>query len=371
MHADGHPFMKAITRYFRETTWLILGAWLFAGNALQADRSVTLSTLPGKLRFDIAEFSVLPGEKVALTFINNDEMVHNWVLIRGDASTTMMVAQKAWAMGDAAADRQFVPEIPEVILHFTKVLESGEKEFLEFVAPLEEGSYPYVCTLPGHAFSMKGVMKVLAAPAPDQWIVRAQDDAVSEDPLTLHPHHAPIVKRAFVEEGPPRSVLMGFPGGVNACFDAETCVTSFGWFGPFLDIGPDWGRNANQRGGGPVKVLGERFSSSWGAFPLRLGAKTLTPQVVFKGYELRGVDAPVMEYTVNGAWIQQVIEPSDKGVGLKHTFTLDSGVVTPVYIYLDRSQCDVEASAGKWDGNWLAIEPEDNHSFSIQTYHQP
>ena len=37
-----------------------------------------------------------------------------------------------------------------------------------------------------------------------------------------------------------------------------------------LDIGPDWGRNANQRGGGPVKVLGERFSSSWGAFPLRL-----------------------------------------------------------------------------------------------------
>ena len=201
MHAGGHPFMKAITRYFRETTWLILGAWLFVGNALQADRSVTLSTLPGKLRFDLAEFSVLPGEKVALTFINNDEMVHNWVLIRGDASTTMMVAQKAWAMGDAAADRQFVPEIPEVILHFTKVLESGEKELLEFVAPLEEGSYPYVCTLPGHAFSMKGVMKVLAAPAPDQWIVRAQDDAASEDPLTLHPHHAPIVKRALLKRG--------------------------------------------------------------------------------------------------------------------------------------------------------------------------
>ena len=167
MHADGHPFMKAITRYFRETTWLILGAWLFGGNALQADRSVTLSTLPGKLRFDIAEFSVLPGEKVALTFINNDEMVHNWVLIRGDASTTMMVAQKAWAMGDAAADRQFVPEIPRSA-HFTKVLESGER-VLEFVAPLEEGSYPYVCTLPGHAFSMK-VMKVLVF-APDQWIV--------------------------------------------------------------------------------------------------------------------------------------------------------------------------------------------------------
>ena len=148
MHADGYPFMKAITRYFRETTWLILGMAL-AGNALKLiDRPSRRSS---KLRFESRVFS--SAGKGCLTFINNDEMVHNWVLIRGDASTTMMVAQKAWAMGDAAADRQFVPEIPEVILHFTKVLESGEKELLEFVAPLEEGSYPYVCTLPGHAFA--------------------------------------------------------------------------------------------------------------------------------------------------------------------------------------------------------------------------
>ena len=48
-----------------------------------------------------------------------------------------------------------------------------------------------------------------------------------------------------------------------------------------------------------------------------------------------------MEYTVNEP-DPQVIEPSNKGVGLKHTFTLDSGVVTPVYIYLDRAQCDVD-----------------------------
>ena len=364
--------MKSISK---NTRWCSLFLLALAVSSLctpaVAQRVVSVSTLPGKMRFDVDQFTLTPGEKVRLVFTNNDEMLHNLVVIRGDEATSLAVAQRAWAMGAAAAERQFVPDMPDHILHHTKVLEPGQQDSIDLVAPKVEGAYPYLCTLPGHAFSMKGIMLVKANPEPDKLVVKAVDKSEEGSAFVLQPHHHPIIKRAFVENGPPRSVMVGFPGGINFCFDAESCFVSFGWFGPFLDIGPDWGRNANQRGGGPVKVLGERFTTGAGRFPLRIGSKELTPQVHFKGYQVRGEQAPTFEYTVNGAWFMETIEPAEKGIGLKHTFKSDPGLVAPLHFYCDRSQYLVEASAGDWDGNWLTLGPEVATTFTLQIYQEP
>ncbi|MDA7618759.1 MAG: plastocyanin/azurin family copper-binding protein [Verrucomicrobiota bacterium] len=363
--------MKQLIEYFRTCLVIVLlPAVVFEIDLKAEELAVRISTRPGQMRYDLESFAVSPGADVILTFVNNDEMQHNLLIIQGSEGITMKVAQKAWAMGAGAVERQFIPEMEDVILHHTRVLDSGQQQDLRFTAPSEEGQYPYVCTLPGHAFSMKGMMVVTSNP---QDIIPANKEAASSNhgDFELRPHHKPLVKRAFVEDGPARAINVGMPGGINFCFDAESCAVAFGWFGPFLDIGPDWGRNVNERGGRPVKVLGERFDAGQSIFPLRIGSKYATPQVEFKGYRLRGMEAPTFEFTVNGAWVKETITPAGKGIGLKYSFETDPGLVTPIYVYVDRQDAEVEVSQGKWEGRWLRIDPENNASFSIALYRQP
>ncbi len=369
MRLDLYQFRLSQNMRINFPVWFFIASYLCVSTPASA-ASVKLATEPGKLKYDIETFGVRPGEKVQLTFINNDEMQHNLLIVKGKEGITMKVAQKAWALGTSAVEKDFVPDMEDTILAHTRVLNPGEQQVIQFTAPEVEGKYPYVCTLPGHAFSMKGIMVV----TPDPSTISDSKESTtkeSNDKFILRPHHKPIVKRAFVKDGPPRAINVGIPGGINYCFDAESCVVAFGWFGSFLDIGPDWGRHAGQRGGGSVPVLGERFRSGQTMFPIRIGGKHITPQVTFKGYRLNGMNAPTFEFTVNGAWVKETVSASDQGIGLSYQFEMDPGLVTPIFVYIDRSGSDVEASHGVWDGNWLKIEPENIASFRITHYRQP
>ena len=42
----------------------------------------------------------------------------------------------------------------------TKLLQPGQNETITFKAPTEPGDYPFLCTFPGHATMMKGVLTV-------------------------------------------------------------------------------------------------------------------------------------------------------------------------------------------------------------------
>jgi uncharacterized protein len=53
----------------------------------------------------------------------------------------------------------FVPKTDKV-LHATKLIDPQAVATLRFNAPNEPGSYPYVCTFPGHWVIMNGVMEV-------------------------------------------------------------------------------------------------------------------------------------------------------------------------------------------------------------------
>ena len=130
-------------------------------------QEIKIGILHAKLRFDIEQFQVKPGARVRLTFSNTDEMQHNLLILapsRDDANV-MKVAQNAWALGPDAVKKQFVPDGPEVLFH-TRVLDPQQSDTITFSAPQNEGDYPYVCTLPGHAFSMKGKMRVSKADGP-------------------------------------------------------------------------------------------------------------------------------------------------------------------------------------------------------------
>lgn len=120
------------------------------------DRTVTIRARPGML-FDLTEITVQPGERVRLVFDNPDDMLHNLLITAPGAADR--VAEQAMQLGLAGQGMHYVPDTPDVLYH-TALLQPGEQEAIYFEAPTEPGEYVYVCTFPGHAFTMRGVMLV-------------------------------------------------------------------------------------------------------------------------------------------------------------------------------------------------------------------
>jgi len=94
---------------------------------------------------------------VKLIFVNPDYMPHNFVIVK--PGTADAVGNAAIALGAEGFKKGWLPESPD-ILHATKLLEKGETQELEFTAPTEAGDYPFICTFPGHAGIMRGVIEV-------------------------------------------------------------------------------------------------------------------------------------------------------------------------------------------------------------------
>ncbi len=356
------PYMRFYTRHFVRAAAVLAGI-VFTPLLQAAMPVIEIGALHGKLRYDVELFHVKPGSEVKLVLNNTDEMQHNLIICAPGANVTMKVAQKAWALGADALDQQYVPDMPEV-LFFTKIVNPGQQDSITFKAPETPGDYPYVCTLPGHAFTMKGIMRVTDNPPADKPVKAVADKQGGSSKFHLHVMDKPVVKRAFVQDGPSRAVLVGLPGGINYCFDADTCCVRFGWFGMFLDVGPDWGYDANHRGGSPVKTLGERFKVGEIDLPIRIGSPYLTPQVEFKGYEWNGENVPVMKFLVNGAPVRQTVRPAPKGIGLQYDFEFDL-INAPVFIKFDDRDVNLSSSVGEWKDGVLHVPHDQTKKFSV------
>ena len=120
------------------------------------DRSVLIGTKPG-LHFDVETITVKAGARVKLTFHNNDDMLHNFVITRPDAGEK--VGQQALKLGLNGEKMSFIPSSPEVLFH-TILIHPKESDTIYFIAPTKAGLYPYICSYPGHYLVMKGILKV-------------------------------------------------------------------------------------------------------------------------------------------------------------------------------------------------------------------
>jgi len=120
------------------------------------DVTVTITSQPG-LQFDIKEVKVKAGSKVKWEFNNPDDMIHNLLIVKPGAADE--IGNEALNLGLKGHDMGYVPESDKVLFH-TKLLEPQTNDVIYFEAPSEPGTYQYVCTFPGHHFTMRGVLIV-------------------------------------------------------------------------------------------------------------------------------------------------------------------------------------------------------------------
>ena len=118
---------------------------------------ITISTVEDKMIYDVKEFNVEAGRSVLLTFKNKDFPPHNLLIVKPGKADE--VANLAIALGNDGFGKEWRPDTP-LILWGSTMIDYDEETVISFTAP-SPGDYPYVCTFPGHAMMMRGVMKVL------------------------------------------------------------------------------------------------------------------------------------------------------------------------------------------------------------------
>ena len=121
------------------------------------DHSFSIGTKPG-LKYDLELLEVKVGSKVKITFNNNDDMLHNLVVVK--PTTAIQVGEEALKMGLEGSQKNYIPDSDNVLFH-TNILSPETSESIYFEAPTVPGEYMYVCTFPGHAYVMQGVLRVV------------------------------------------------------------------------------------------------------------------------------------------------------------------------------------------------------------------
>lgn len=139
--------------------------------APQEDSETTVASTPATnnhivlkasddMRFDKTEFTVKAGEEVTLILMNTGEMSkeamgHNFILLKlgSDASAFANKAASAKATDYIPTDLQ-----SEIIAH-TKLLGGRENDQIKFT--VDEGTYDFLCSFPGHFATMNGKIKAV------------------------------------------------------------------------------------------------------------------------------------------------------------------------------------------------------------------
>jgi azurin len=84
-------------------------------------------------------------------------MLHNFVLCAPGQGAA--VGNAAMAMGIDGTAKNYVPESDDVLFH-TALTMPNATDTIFFTAPTAPGDYDFICSFPGHAMSMKGILRV-------------------------------------------------------------------------------------------------------------------------------------------------------------------------------------------------------------------
>ena len=122
-------------------------------------KTVEISCVPERMMYNLTEFTVTPGQPVKLIFTNPDATQHNLAIALPGSSEEIGLAANEMAKDPKGLAKGFIPKTDK-ILHHTKLLDPDGAQVLRFEAPKEPGTYPYLCTFPGHWIIMKGEMTV-------------------------------------------------------------------------------------------------------------------------------------------------------------------------------------------------------------------
>lgn len=128
------------------------------------------------------------------------------------------------------------------------------------------------------------------------------------------------IYRNFIADTTPRSIGIGFPGGVNFAYSADHLAPELIWTGDFMDGSRHW----VNRGQGAQKPAGENA--------IKLSAKPALPGTArFRGYQLDAAGNPSFYSTIDAMKLTDVYQASD-GKLIRTLSVEGTGEPLPIFI---------------------------------------
>jgi azurin len=128
--------------------------------AAPAEENVLVIEGNDQMQFNTNELKAVAGKPIKLTLkhvgkIPKEAMGHNLIVLQEGAD------QSAFALkANEAKATDYIPESEKTsIIAHTKLLGGGEEDTIEFTID-KKGSYPFICSFPGHVAMMKGTLVV-------------------------------------------------------------------------------------------------------------------------------------------------------------------------------------------------------------------
>lgn len=361
--------------FIRKERFFPLFFFLFLLQAKTGSQEATGVTIKinaiGGLQYDLVRFTVKPGARVAIVFTNKDDMSHNLLFTKPNAR--MKVVHAALSMGDAGQQKNYIPNLSEVLWSFP-LLSPGESKTVTFLAPRKEGVYPFVCTYPGHGSVMYGAMYVghQSMPLlkddpnipPERRNERIKEKETHNGHATQRSHSfrekAPYWYRIFLPDAGPAAIAVHLPHQISYCWDAGTCRLRYAWEGDFLDNTDIWKGHHDSYG----EILGTVFYRDRTDFPLQIDQPGNIPTVKFKGYSVIN-RYPEFHYQINGIEVYECIRPKEDGSGLTRTFRIPHTNRIIWFVTHPEDGVTYLSSAGNWNNGRLRLLPDEAREFII------
>src|SRR5690606_34843292 len=128
---------------------------------VKADVTFIVNTVPHKMAFDKTVLNAEAGQTIEIKLNNKDEMPHNLVVVKPGNLETFGGLVDEFLKNPDAEKMDYVPNSRNVLGN-TEMLAPGENGSILIKLPSEPGTYPFVCTFPGHWRMMQGEIIVTA-----------------------------------------------------------------------------------------------------------------------------------------------------------------------------------------------------------------
>lgn len=131
---------------------------------IKADVTFDLKTVPQEMAFDQTVLKATAGQTIEIKLKNMDQMPHNLVVVAPGSLNEFGPTVDQFVTTPNAEKMGYVPN-SRYVLGATKMLDPNESDSIFITLPEEPGTYPFVCTFPGHWRFMQGEIIVTAPKA--------------------------------------------------------------------------------------------------------------------------------------------------------------------------------------------------------------
>ena len=116
-------------------------------------KTVTVGTLGDELAYDVVEIRARAGSEITIEFVNKSAgMPHNVVFVNSESDINPIGIAAL-----QASKNEYIPQNElDRMFGYTEMAGPGETVSVTITVPETPGTYPYICTYPGHFTVMQG-----------------------------------------------------------------------------------------------------------------------------------------------------------------------------------------------------------------------